>query len=95
MCNCGKKRNSINVSARSVAAPVQIKMQQGVAARSEAPLNAPNQTILFRYVGSTALSIIGRVTRKSYRFNFPGDTKPVAIVDAPDMKAVPVLKMVE
>jgi hypothetical protein len=96
MCNCGKKRSSLNISVRSVASPpAQVKSQQGVVVRSETALTTANQTILFQYIGNTALSIIGRVTRKSYRFSFPGDVKPVSVVDAPDMKAVPVLKMVE
>jgi hypothetical protein len=93
MCNCGKKRSSLNVSARSVAPPVQ--NQQKIVARPQLSLTQADQTILFQYVGSTALSIIGRITRKSYRFNFPGDIKPIAVTDAPDMEAVPVLKVVE
>jgi hypothetical protein len=93
MCNCGKKRSSLNTTARSAVAPVQ--NQQPIAARPQPSLAHTDQSIMFQYTGSTALSIIGRVTRKSYRFNFPGDIKPVAIVDATDMKTVPVLKMVE
>lgn len=93
MCNCGKKRSSLNVNPASVAAPVQ--NQQRIVAKPQPSLTPANQTILYQYIGNTALSIIGRITRKSYRFNFPGDVKPVAIADAPDMKAVPVLKMVE
>jgi hypothetical protein len=84
MCNCGKKRSS---------SPVQ--SQQRIVAKPHPFLASASHTILFQYVGNTALSIIGRSTRKSYRFNFPGDIKPVAIADAPDMKAVPVLKLVE
>jgi hypothetical protein len=93
MCNCGKKRSSLNTTASSAVAPVQ--NQQTIAATPQPSLMRTDQSIMFQYMGSTALSIIGRVTRKSYRFNFPGDIKPVAIVDATDMKAVPVLKAVE
>ena len=49
---------------------------------------------MFQYTGNTALTITGRITRKNYRFNFPGDIQPVAIIDANDMRAVPVLKVV-
>jgi hypothetical protein len=93
MCNCGKKRSSLNVSPKTVAAPGQ--NQQKIVPRLQPSLTQADHTILFQYVGNTALSIIGRITRKSYRFNFPGDVKPVAVADAPDMKAVPVLKPVE
>lgn len=93
MCNCGKKRSSLNTNTRSVVAPVQ--NQQAIAARLQPSFTHTNQSIMFQYTGNTALSIIGRITRKSYRFNFPGDVKPVAIVDANDMRAVPVLKVVK
>jgi hypothetical protein len=93
MCNCGKKRSLLNANPRSIIAPIQ--SQQRIVANPQSLYTHANQTVLFQYLGSTALSIMGRITRKSYRFNFPGDVKPVAIVDATDMKAVPVLKVVE
>lgn len=51
-------------------------------------------TVIFEYVGRTALSIIGPATRTSYRFGKPGAR---AIVDARDrnsLAAVPVLRQV-
>ncbi|MFT4155491.1 MAG: hypothetical protein QM629_16915 [Parafilimonas sp.] len=53
------------------------------------------KTVIFQYTGNTALSVIGNVTRKNYRFNFPGDVQHVALNDAGAMAAIPVLRRVK
>ncbi|HEX5152126.1 MAG TPA: hypothetical protein VFW07_11815 [Parafilimonas sp.] len=88
MCNCGKKRNELtqrNIHARpannSQHSPFNITSQ-------------PTQTVLFRYAGNTALTVTGNITRRHYRFNFPGDVQHVALSDAPAMSVIHVLKRV-
>ncbi|WP_177191776.1 hypothetical protein [Parafilimonas terrae] len=49
---------------------------------------------MFQYTGNTALSVIGNVTRKSYRFGFPGDIQHIALNDVAGMAAIPVLKRI-
>jgi len=95
MCNCGKKRNELKQQQRNVQARPANNSQHS-------PLNfaaqqlAPHQTqaIPFRYMGNTALTVTGNVTRKNYRFNFPGDVQYVALSDAPAMSNINVLKKV-
>ena len=90
MCNCGKKRNELtqqrNINVRTVNnlqhSPLNVAMWQHT------------QTILFQYTGNTALTVTGNVTRRNYRFNFPGDVQHVALGDAPAMSTIPVLKRV-
>ena len=85
MCNCGKKRN-------------QIKQQSPVFNQvvNSQPLPSPTiqkkPPVMFEYTGKTALSVIGSITRKNYRFNFPGDKQLIEFNDAGAMMAVPVLK---
>jgi len=89
MCNCGKKRDQLtqqtNISRQiNIVRPSQ---QQQTFVQTKAP-------VLFEYTGKTALSIIGSVTRKSYRFHFSGDKKYVDPNDAVAMMAIPMLKKI-
>jgi hypothetical protein len=45
----------------------------------------------FRYVGMTALTAVGAVTGRSYRFASPGAVQEVDGSDAPAMTAIPNL----
>ena len=64
MCNCGKKRNELKQQPGVFNTIMQIKTQ---------PVVQKKETVLFKYTGKTGLTITGSVTRKNYRFNFPGD----------------------
>lgn len=85
MCNCGKKRS-------------QLTQQPTIRnANNVQPSQAPvyiqtKQSVMFEYTGKTALSVVGSITRKSYRFQFAGDKQYVDINDASGMMAIPVLK---
>ncbi len=48
----------------------------------------------FEYIGKTALTVIGNVTRKRYRFSYPQQKQIIDARDAEGMLAVPVLKKV-
>ena len=91
MCNCGKKRSALQSQSNTR------QQNQPFRQNHYQPPIEPVQkqhTVLFQYTGNTALTIVGNITRKNYRFNFPGDTQPVASGDAAAMMAVPVLKKV-
>jgi hypothetical protein len=92
MCNCGKKRNELtrNVHARPVNSPQHLPLN--IAAQQPVPQNT--RTILFQYTGNTALTVTGTVTRRNYRFNFPGDVQHVALSDVPVMSTIHMLKRV-
>ena len=85
MCNCGKKRNTLNQSTTSNN-NYQPKVQQTTLQKEPA--------VMFQYTGKTALTVTGSTTRKSYRFHFPGDIQRIEFSDAAAMNAVPVLKRV-
>ena len=85
MCNCGNKRTEFKQQPRVFNAVIQSKVQ---------PVAQKKDTVLFKYTGNTGLTITGSVTRKNYRFNFPGDVQPVELNDASGMNNIPVLKRV-
>ena len=81
MCNCGNKRSSLSQQKRE--AP-RSNMQKPMDS------NTPNAN--FEYTGKTALTVVGNVTGKNYRFSRTGDIQIVDHRDAPGMKIIPVLK---
>jgi hypothetical protein len=85
MCNCGKKRSELKQQPPAFNPDVQSKTQ---------PVIQKKDAVLFRYTGNTGLTITGSITRKSYRFNFPGDVKAVEVSDANGMDGVVVLKRI-
>ena len=85
MCNCGKNRTALrqqSTASQNYQHKTQLQPQ---------PLQA-KQTVIFQYTGKTALTVTGSITRKNYRFNFPGDIQQIDSNDAVAMKAIPVLK---
>lgn len=86
MCNCGKKRNMFTQQQAVYSKPANVVPQQ--------PFAQNKQTVLFQYTGNTALTITGNVTRKTYRFNFPGEIQHIELSDAAAMSAVSVLKRI-
>jgi hypothetical protein len=84
MCNCGNKRNTY---------PQQQSPQQASSVNantSKTGINVGNTN--FEYTGKTALTVIGNVTGKKYRFNNPGDIQAIDLRDVAGMAMVPVLK---
>jgi hypothetical protein len=94
MCNCGKKREAIkqvpsnnNINSTENT----IRSEQKIRPLGTIPVK---RTVGFQYTGNTALSITGSITKKNYRFNFPGDIQAVDFNDASAMLGVPVLRRV-
>jgi hypothetical protein len=81
MC-CGSNRASFEEQTNSKAT------------QAKTILPAENETInyVFEYTGKTALTAIGLVTGRRYRFNSPGDMQSVDPSDVSGMMMVPVLK---
>jgi hypothetical protein len=84
MCNCGNKRASLN----------QHTNLQSEAMRSKKYHSSTNG-IKFQYIGKTALSAIGSITGKQYRFNFTGDIQLIDSRDVYSMAAITVLKKID
>jgi hypothetical protein len=84
MCNCGKKRSQLTQQSNANNRPVNTFHQQQTIIQK-----AP---VLFEYTGSTALSVIGNITRRNYRFNFTGDKQYIEPVDAVAMMSIPMLR---
>jgi hypothetical protein len=95
MCNCGKKRSALKPQAGTLTNASHQRIQQAVY-EQQIPVTQlqVTQTVMFQYMGNSALTVTGSITRKNYRFNFPGDIQHVAFSDAAAMKAIPVLKKV-
>ena len=85
MCNCGKKRTELKQQ------PIVENKISVVTTQSMLQKQVP---VLFQYTGNTALTITGRSTRKTYRFNFSGDKQFIDYNDASSMMQIPVLKKV-
>ena len=64
------------------------------AANGTAQTNTAAQpgTIVFEYIGRTALTVIGPASRRTYRFDQPGARLSVDIRDRPAIDALPMLK---
>ena len=90
MCNCGKKRTAFK-QQRIIDSNLPAVVPQQNSLQS---IQQSVKTVMFQYTGNTALSVVGSVTRKSYRFGFPGDIQHIALSDAAAMAAVPVLKRI-
>ena len=84
MCNCGSKRESFSAQAPAVAKREAIQK----------PAEKMWPDINFVYTGQSALSAIGAITGKRYRFNGAGGSQLIDYRDAPSMMKVPVLKRV-
>lgn len=54
-----------------------------------------SQEVHFKYTGQTALTAVGKITGKHYRFERAGDTQTVDFRDAYALSAIPVLKRVD
>ena len=52
----------------------------------------PNANSIFEYIGKTALTVVGNITGRTYRFNRPGDLQSIDSRDAAGMTTVPVLR---
>ena len=78
MCNCGNKRTQINTD-ENAAPQIRNNMQQ-------------TANTVFEYIGKTALTVIGNISGRRYRFNRPGDLQSVDPRDVAGMFAVTVLR---
>ena len=54
--------------------------------------SGPVPVVCFEYVGNSALTVLGPVTGRRYRFDRPGDRVLVDLRDTPSVAAVPHLR---
>jgi hypothetical protein len=84
MCNCGKKRNENLQRPNASVSNIGSRMPASDGGNTN-----------FEYTGKTALTVTGNITRKNYRFNYPGDVQIVDYRDVSGMMSVSVLKKVK
>lgn len=82
MCNCGNKRMEFSQHAPADNQPPRMRTQQTIAFAS------------YEYTGKTALTVVGNVTGKQYRFSYPGNRQNIDYRDIPGLTGIPVLKKI-
>ena len=85
---CGEKRGRFRPASNDGPGAGREDTPPG---RTRGPLPVP---VLFEYVGQTALTAQGRITRGRYRFAQPGARVLVDARDAPSLAAGPSLRPV-
>ncbi len=88
MC-CGKSRAVLSQTGMVSPANRGVRPSPAVASRQR------SSVAYFEYTGKTALTVIGRVTRTSYRFSAPGSRLSVDLRDRAAVAAVPGLAQVQ
>jgi hypothetical protein len=88
MSCCGRKRDLIR--QRSVVA----RSGEKVRPNSAGPAPVQRGTVAFQYVGKTALTAIGRVSGRHYRFNYAGAIVETDARDKESLASVPNLRQI-
>ena len=89
MSCCGKKRRRFH---KRVPNRQALEATENTFPR---PRPAAQTGVYFEYVGKTALTVLGPISRKRYRFGRPGARLEVDGRDAPALIAVPKLRRVK
>ena len=87
MTCCGQKRAQLVQTSRASQRPEERSLSQPQALRGD--------PVYYQYVGKTGLTVIGRETRKIYRFDNPGMVVAVDVRDKRSLEAVPTLRQVK
>lgn len=83
---CGKKRALAVAGLQNTDRP---------GGGSGTPILAPPlRSVAFRYEGSSALTVVGPISRARYRFGFPGAVMEIDERDAAAVSAVPNVRRV-
>ena len=85
---CGEKRTAWKRHQANVSKEPYHQGALNLAA------NSAKDSSLFRYTGSTSLSIKGAISNNIYSFRFKGDTSAIDIRDVPSMLAEPYLEKI-
>jgi len=87
MSCCGKKREEIRsaIQFRPVSQPIR--------RRDFKPALPAHPGVVFEYIGKTALTAIGPVSGRHYRFSRPGAVLEVDPRDSAPLAAVPNLRL--
>ena len=88
MACCGQRRQQI-----SRTTPIQRPNSFARPASANRAV-APSRTVAFQYVGKTALTAVGPVSGRHYRFSHPGAIVEVDPRDRGSLAMVPSLRLV-
>jgi hypothetical protein len=88
MSCCGQKRNLIRLT------PAVPQSGEVVRPSSAGPAGVQRGMIAFQYVGKTALTAVGRLSGRHYRFNYPGAIVEADPRDKESLASVPNLRQI-
>jgi hypothetical protein len=88
MTCCGKKRAQ---ARQTTQASRVLERGEQTSVQHQPERAAP---VYFQYTGKTKLTVIGRETRRRYRFDSPGAVVAVDLRDRRSLAAVPTLRYV-
>jgi hypothetical protein len=88
MSCCGEKRAQLLKTNKARQVP---KHKERTSSQNQP---AGNTLVYFQYVGNKKLTVIGRKTRRLYRFDRPGAVLAVDFRDKRALEAVPSLRLV-
>jgi len=86
---CGGKRSQISTPP---ARPFMSPHPRPTPPMTMQPLTT--ETVTFEYVGKTAITVLGPMSRMQYRFHRPGERVQVDHRDVPYLSGVPNLRRV-
>jgi hypothetical protein len=89
MACCGQRRQQM----RSEAIAVRLENNPAKPA-GFAQLPAQQQGTFFQYIGKTAVTAVGPMSRRQYRFGYPGAIVQVDPRDRASLAAVPNLRQI-
>jgi hypothetical protein len=89
MSCCGKKRAQLLQTTQTSHVP---EPGEQTSMQSQPELDT---LAYFQYIGRTGLTVVGRETRKRYRFDKPGAIVAVDIRDHLGLSTVPILRRVK
>jgi len=90
MSCCGSKRSQLT-SAGPMRPASDVRRQTAPSPARLSP-QAPPAPVIFDYLGPTAVTAMGPVTQRLYRFDGPRARMAVDARDAPSIAAVPNLR---
>jgi hypothetical protein len=89
MVCCGQRRQQMRGQAMPVRQAANPASPAGFAQK---PVQQPRTT--FRYVGKTAITAVGPISGREYRFGYPGAIVQVDPRDRASLAAVPNLRQI-
>jgi len=93
MCNCGRMSPVTSSQTPGTAGTAGTMTASGVRRHPHTDVR-PARTLLFEYLGDTAMTVFGGATRLRYQFSHPGARTLVDARDGASLAAIAKLRRV-